>query len=190
MTVMRAYLGSLLVVLSLIACGGTSDTSSQTGGGSSAGGNGSAGHDNGAGASAGNNSAGSNSAGSSSAGSSSAGVGGRIDGTSGSGLGGADVGGTGSGGARTVDARCPAKRPMGACSADDAGLACQYDNFSGCLCYPNMIGTLTSCQQVDPTCSSTTAPTPAAGAGGAAGKVAPPPLQVCSCSASTWSCHF
>ena len=196
MTVMRTYLGCLSVVLSLVACGGTSDTNSQTGGGSSAGGAGSAagggaGHNNGAGASAGG------AAGNTSGGSSSAGVGGR-DGTSGSGVGGTlgnsgsggNGGSGGSGGRTTVDARCPAQRPMGACSADDAGLACQYDNFSGCLCYPNVAGTFTPCQKVDPTCPSTAAPAPADGAGGASGKVAPPPLQVCSCAASTWSCHF
>ena len=185
MTVMRTYLGSLVVVLSLVACGGTSDTSGQTSGGSSAGGTGGAGHDTVAGASAGGT------AGNTSGGSSSAGTGGRRDGTSGTGVGGTFIdGGTGSGGARPVDARCPAKRPMGVCSADDAGLTCQYDNFSGCLCYPNMAGTLTPCQIVDPTCTNTDAPTPAAGAAGASGKIAPPRLQICSCSASAWTCHF
>jgi hypothetical protein len=195
MRVMRTYLGCLtVVVLSLVACGGTSDTSNQSGGGSSAGGAGSAsaGHNNGAGASAGG-AAGNTSGGTSSAGT---GAGGR-DGTSGTGFGGtlgnggsAGSSGSGGSGGRAVDARCPAQRPMGACGADDAGLACQYDNVSGCLCYPSVAGTYTPCQKVDPTCPSTAAPAPADGAGGASGKIAPPPQQVCSCSASAWSCHF
>lgn len=189
MNVMRTYLGSVIVVLSLVACGGTSDTSNQTGGGSSTGGSGSAGQNNGAGASAGG------AAGNTSGGSSSAGTGGRNEGMSGAGVGGTlgssgSSGSSGSGGARTVDARCPAQRPTGACSADDAGLACQYDIFTGCLCFPSVAGTFTPCQKVDPTCPSTPAPAPADGAGGASGKVAPPSQQICSCSASMWSCHF
>ena len=184
MMVMRTCLGSLAVVLSLMACGGTSDSSNQTGGGSSAGGTSSAGHNSGAGTSAGGK-AGNTSGGSSS----SAGTGGRIEGTSGGGVGGTmTVGGTGTGG---VDARCPAKRPMGACSADDAGLACQYDNSSGCLCYPNAPGTFTPCQKVDPTCAiAPTGAAPAPGAGGSTAKIALPPMQICRCASSTWTCSF
>jgi hypothetical protein len=198
MTVMRTYLGCLTVGLSVIVCGGcSSDTCSLTCGESSAGGGGSAGQHNGAGASAGGT------AGNTSGGSSSAGTGGRNEGMSGAGAGGTlgssgsggsggsgSGGSSGSGGARTVDARCPAQRPTGACSADDTGLACPYDNFTGCLCFPSVAGTFTPCQKVDPTCPSTPAPAPADGAGGASGKVAPPPQQICSCSASTWSCRY
>ena len=196
---MRTFFGSLVVVLTLMACEGTSDTSSQTGAGSSAGGsgsssaggNGNGGHDNGAGASAGGTA--SNTSGSSS----SAGRGGRDDGTSGSSVGGTVVviggtasGGTASGGTTSVDARCPAQRPMGTCDAADAGLSCQYDSFSGCLCYPYTTGTFPPCHKVDPTCTSPVAPAPAEGGGGTSGKVAPPPVQTCACSASTWTCHF
>ena len=210
---MRTYLGCFTVGLSLIAGGGcSSDTCSVTCGESPAGGNGSAGHNNGAGASgggaAGNNSGGSTSAGSSSGGSASggsssagttgsggSGVRGTLGGSGGSFTGGSSgsAGSAGSsGGARTVDARCPAQRPMGACSADDTGLACQYENVTGCLCYPNQAGTFTPCQKVNPGCPSTPAPAPAppAGAGGESGKIAPALQQLCTCSASTWSCRF
>jgi hypothetical protein len=189
MTVMRPYLGSLVVVVLAIACGGTSGTSTETGGGSSAGGDASAGS-NGAGASAGGT-AGKTSGGSSNV----AGVGGRTEGSSGSSLGGSGVtagNGNGGSGGGVVDEHCPAMRPMGACTADDAGVACQYDSLSGCLCYPNAAGTLTPCQKVDPTCPAPAAAAAPAdpGAGGGSNKIAPPAQQVCSCAASTWTCHY
>ena len=73
----------------------------------------------------------------------------------------------------------------GACSAEDEGAACQYDSITGCLCQPNVVGSFTPCQKVDPLCPQAPAPAPADGAGGFSGKVAPPVQSVCTCTAPT-----
>ena len=157
---MSQYLGSLVIVLLGVACGGTTDTGNESGGGSSQGGTGHAG-------SGGNSAAGSTAGGS-----------------------------VGTAGGPTVDPRCPARLPSGTCGEQDAGLSCQYDQFTGCLCYgsPNIY---TFCQQVDANCpnigdaggAATTGGASMAGAGGIFAKIAaPPPHQVCTCTAGTWSC--
>jgi hypothetical protein len=176
---MRQYLSSLFVVLLGVACGGTTDTGSEGNAGSSSGGNGNAGTNQGGRSSAG--AAGKASAGSSSGGSSAGSVG-----TAGTGGTLIIIGGTGTGGTGIVNPKCPAHKPMGACSADDVGTACEYEPGSGCLCYPSAPGTFMFCQKVDPNCVFMAA----AGAGGVSAKIALPPHEVCSCVASAWGCTF
>jgi hypothetical protein len=195
---MRQYLSSLVVVLLGIACGGTTDTGDSGSAGSSSGGSGNGGNNHGGSSAAG--SAGKSSAGSSSGGSGTGGRGGTAGGTSGSGgFAGTIIivnAGSSSGGAG--DPRCPDRLPMGTCSAEDAGAACQYEPGSGCLCYPSAPGTFTFCQKVDPTCvyvapgtaGAAAAPPPDPGAGGVSAKIALPPHQVCICNAGTWTCTF
>jgi hypothetical protein len=177
---MRQYLSSLVVVVLGVACGGTTDTGSEGDAGSASGGSSHAGTNQGGSASAGV--AGKTSAGNSSGGSSAGSVG--TAGTGGTLI--IGIAGTGAGGTGTVNPKCPAHMPMGMCSADDAGIACQYEAGSGCLCYPSAPGTFTPCQKVDPTCVFMAS----AGAGGVSAKIALPPHQVCSCVASAWSCPF
>jgi len=166
---MSQYLGSLVLVLLGVGCSGTTDTGNGSGGGTSQGGA----------ASGGNGSAGK-----------------------------ATGGSVSTGGSPTVDPRCPATRPSGTCDAQDAGLSCQYDQFTGCLCFdnPNMFA---FCQHADVNCPNVGSAGnggaaagnggAAAGNGGAAAGnggvggfsakiAAPPPHQVCSCNAGSWSC--
>jgi hypothetical protein len=186
---MSKYSSCLVVVLTAIACGGTTDSGGDSGGGTSSGGNGSAGH-------SGNGSAGKTTGGS-------LGTGGSSTGTSGSSAGGSSAGGSsagGVGGGGTYDPRCPAHLPSGTCGANDNGLRCEYDNFTGCLCYESPPGTFGICQKVDPTCmmmaaeggsgGAAASPPPAPGAGGVSARVALPPHEVCSCNAGTWACTF
>jgi hypothetical protein len=179
---MRQYLSSLVVIVLGVACGGTTDTGSEGDAGSASGGSSHAGTNQGGSSSAG--AAGRASAGRGSGGSSAGSVG-----TAGSGgtliIG---IAGTGTGGTGIVNPKCPAHKPMGMCSADDAGTACEYEPGSGCLCYPTTPGSFTFCQKVDPNCVFM-APA-AAGAGGVSAKIALPPHEVCSCLASAWSCTF
>lgn len=195
---MRQYLSSLVVVLLGVACGGTTDTGDQGVAGSSAGGTSSGGNTGSAGTNLGGSAAagtaGKASAGSSSGGASTGGVG-----TAGAGgtiiiIGNGGTAGVGTGGSGVVDPKCPAHVPMGVCSADDVGIACQYDASSGCLCYPSAPGSYTLCQKVDPTCvymtpAAAPAPPPE-GTGGVTAKIALPPREVCTCVGSTWTCTF
>ncbi len=186
---MSKYLGSLVLVLLGVACGGTTDTGDAAGGGTSQGGANAGGHDSGGSVSSAGKASGGDSA--------TGGSGGSINVAGSIGNGGA------SGGSGTVDPRCPAERPMGACMAADSGLACQYDNFTNCLCYSTAPGTFTICQKVDPTCPSSGGAAGVAGAGGgvanmagAAGtggvsaKIALPPHLICSCTGSAWNCTY
>lgn len=195
---MSKYLGSLIVVLLGVACGGTTDTGDQSGGGTAADGGTAAG-----GSSAGHNSGGSSSgtAGKAAGGSvgtdGGMGTGGGIIGTSGSvgtggsidraGAGGAGGASGGAAGGPTVDPRCPAHRPAGVCPADDTGVRCEYENYTNCLCYPTPPGYYAPCQRVDQTCTATS---PDPGAGGISAKIAVPPKEVCGCASGTWSCGF
>jgi hypothetical protein len=191
---MRQYLSSLVIVMLGIACGGTTGTDDSGGAGSSAGGSASAGNNQGGSSAAGTastagkTSGGSSSGGSSSGGSISVGGFGGVIVTAGTSSGGISSGGTG-----VVNPDCPAHVPMGACSADDANVSCQYDPNTGCLCYPSAPGTFYPCQKVDPTCTymaPAAAPPPAEGTGGFSAKVALPPHQVCRCTATMWTCSY
>jgi hypothetical protein len=206
---MSKYLGSLVVVLSVVACGGATDTPFTSNGGTSAGGTSTGGDSGGSSSSAGKASGGDiATAGSVSSGGS--GVGGSIvaAGSGGVSSGGVSSGGVNSGGissggvsgAGTVDPRCPAHRPMGMCKAADTGLNCQYDYFSQCLCYATPVGSFGPCQKVDPTCvfdngaagaggSAGAGTAGSAGAGGISAKIALPPHLACSCSAMNWVCN-
>jgi hypothetical protein len=204
---MRQYVSSLVVVVLGIACGGTTDTGDEGGAGSASGGTGTAGSHQGGSAAAGaagKTSAGSNSGGSSAGSVGTAGAGGAVIGHAGTSSGGISSGGIstggistgGTGGTGTVNPKCPAHAPMGACSADDANVSCQYEPGTGCLCYPSAPGTYTPCQKVDPSCvyvAPTAAPAPApppSGTGGVTAKIALPPHEVCSCVAQTWNCTY
>jgi len=193
---MRQYLSSLVVVVLGVACGGTTGSDDSGGAGSSAGGSA---------ASAGSNHGGSSTAGTTStagkaSGGSNSGGGGSGGNNSGGGITVAGTGGsivtagTGSGGTGVVNPDCPARVPVGVCSADDANVACEYDPSTGCLCYPSAPGTFTPCNKVDPTCTymatPAAAPPPDAGAGGVTAKIALPPHQVCRCTATMWMCTF
>jgi hypothetical protein len=181
---MSKYLSCLVVVLTGIACGGTTDSGDGSDGGTSAGGSSGTGH------------GGSSSAGKSSGGSVS--TGGAGSGSGGTGSGGVIMNGgatTGGFGGATFDPRCPPHLPSGACAATDTGLKCEYDNFTGCLCYTSQPGSFGICQKVDSTCTNaggaaSAAPPPDAGTGGISAKVALPPHEICSCNAATWTCNF
>lgn len=178
---MSKYLGSLIVVVLAVACGGAADTGVESGGGSAQGGS-DAGSD--PGGSAGKGGGGANHAGGNAGGSN---AGGSNPG--GSNAGGSSAGGSSAGGSRSYDPRCPAHQPTGVCSAADAGLSCQYELGSGCLCYPQPAGVFGLCERVDPSC--TYVPPGAAGAGGVGGfsaKVALPPRLLCGCSSEMWVC--
>jgi hypothetical protein len=201
---MSQKLAPLLAITLALACGGTTQGSSEGGdGGNGQGGNGQGGR----------NTGGSSSAGTHTGGSASAGAGGA---------GGSIVSGGdgGVGGALSYDPRCPARVPSGPCSFEPA-LNCEYHFYTGCLCYnsPNMYSI---CQQVDPTCmyeaggaggaaaggaggaaagasgaAQMAAPAPSeAGTGGISFKVALPPQKKCLCSppppgsnmAGMWTC--
>ncbi len=106
------------------------------------------------------------------------------------------VGGFGGfGGIGTLDPRCPPLLPSGECEGD-VTLSCQYDDYTGCLCYsppPNYV----LCQLVDPTCPNDAgaggATPPEAGTGGVGGfstKVVLPPKMTCRCTESMWACGF
>lgn len=171
-----------------VACGGSTGSDTPGGAGSSAGGSSSAGSNHGGSATAGTtSSAGKASGGSSSGGSVNvAGAGGAVIGNAGSAS-------AGSGGTGVLNPDCPARAPMGVCTADDAGLKCEYDPNTGCLCYPSAPGSYTPCQKVNPGCVyQAPAPAPAedAAAGGVSGKIALPPHQYCSCSGTNWTCTF
>lgn len=209
---MRRYLGPLVLMFLGIACGGTTDSGDQqNGGGSSSGGSSSAGAHTGGSAGA----ASGGSAGQASGGSNSAGSGGSIIIGSGgiSTGGGITVGGSGGSGGGVVDARCPAQRPMGTCNADDAGLRCEYESFSVCLCYMSTPGSYLPCQKVDPQCPNSSVGgaggaaaagaggaggaaaagaggAAAAGAGGISAKIAVAPREVCSCTTAGWVCGY
>lgn len=170
---MAKRIASLMVALLAAACSGTTGTSDPSGGGAASGGTSSGGV-----ASGGTNSAGTNStAGKSSGGSVS------------------------SGGSGSADERCPAKFPMGMCDAEEADLSCQYDRFTGCLCYAPP-GVFAYCQQVDTMCTLATgnggsagtagaADAGSAGIGGISTKIAIAPTpQVCTCSSGSWACTF
>lgn len=173
---MAKYLGSVVVVLLGVACGGTTDINDPSGGGASAGGAGSGGKN--AGGSAGTT----------------GGIGMGGSAVTG-GFGGAGgVAGSGGIGGKWVDPRCPEQRPMGECR--EAGLACRYDQFNGCLCYSGVYG---FCDQVDPDCPNGSSAggvgggPPAARAqdtGGFSTKIAVPPQQLCTCLNSSWNCSF
>jgi len=174
---MSKYLGPLVVVMLVVACGGTTDTPGSSNGGTTAGGT---------------NAGGSNNSGGSSA-----------SGSAGKATGGDIAVGGGGGGGGTLDLRCPAHRPSGVCAGADTGLNCQYDYFSQCLCYTTAPGTFSLCQKVDPTCTMSSAGGAAgaggiaeaggaagmAGIGGIAAKIALPPRLACSCSAMSWVCN-
>ena len=207
---MRRYLGPLVLMFLGIACGGTTDSGDQqNGGGSSS----SAGAHTGGSAGA----ASGGSAGQASGGSNSAGSGGIIIGSGGISTGGGiTVGGSGGSGGGVVDARCPAQRPMGTCNADDAGLRCEYESFSVCLCYMSTPGSYLPCQKVDPQCPNSSVGgaggaaaagaggaggaggaaaagaggAAAAGAGGISAKIAVAPREVCSCTTAGWVCGY
>jgi hypothetical protein len=180
---MSKFLSCVVVVLTGIACGGTTDTGDGSSGGTSAGGS-NTGH------------GGSGTAGKSSGGS--VGTGGASSGSGGTGSGGVIMNGgatTGGFGGATFDPRCPSHLPNGACDASDSGLKCEYDNFTGCLCYTSQPGSFGICQKVDPTCTNAggaaSAGSPSdGGSGGISAKVALPPHEICSCSAETWACTF
>jgi hypothetical protein len=94
------------------------------------------------------------------------------------------------GGTGSVDPRCPSKAPSGACGPELAGLVCQYEPGSNCLCYPTPIGVYLPCTKVDPTC---TAATPGeGGSGGFSTKIALPPDYKCTCypMSSSWTCGY
>jgi hypothetical protein len=189
---MPKCLTAFFFVLLGVACGGTTDSGEETGGGSSQGGA-SGGH-------AGNGTAGKakggsvGTSGSVGTGGSSSGDGGAIS------FGGSVIiagnGNLGGFGGSTVNPNCPPRRPMGACTDEDAGAACQYDQFTGCLCYAP--SAFAYCQKVDPTCTAAgTAGAPAAapppadpGVGGFSTNIALPPQQVCRCAAGMWTCTF
>lgn len=176
---MAKYLGSVVVVLLGVACGGTTDINDPSGGGASAGGAGSGGKN--AGGSAGTTGG--------------IGMGGSaVTGGFGGAGGSMVVAGSGGIGGKWVDPRCPEQRPMGECR--EAGLACRYDQFNGCLCYSGVYG---FCDQVDPDCPNGSSAggvgggPPAARAqdtGGFSTKIAVPPQQLCTCLNSSWNCSF
>jgi hypothetical protein len=198
-----------LVVLG-VGCGGTSETNDTSGGGSSQGGTSDAGGNMNTGGSA-------NTGGHVSAGGSANTAGSVNRGGSVSNGGSLNTGGiVSSGGSGSADPRCPAKMPTGMCDTADAGLSCQYDQFSNCLCYS--AGLYSYCQLVDSMCTFATGSAGAAGAGGAgtggaahggaanagaagsAGSVgaggfqakiaAPPQHEVCTCNAGAWTCNL
>jgi hypothetical protein len=176
---MSKYLGSVVVVLLGVACGGTTDINDPSGGGATMGGAGSGGKN--GGGSAGKSSGGSIAMGGSLAVGGFGGVGGGVV-----------VAGNGGVGGKWVDSRCPERLPMGECRER---VTCQYDQFNGCLCYSGSSYGL--CDQVDPYCpngSSAGGAPPAApaqdGDGGFSTKIAVPPQQLCSCVNGTWSCSF
>jgi hypothetical protein len=177
---MSKYLGSGVLVLLAVACGGTTDIDDPSGGGSSAGGAGVGGKSNGG------------SAGKATAGS--VGMGGSI-GTSGAGGSVVTAGSGGLGGGKSVDPRCPTRIPMGACK--DAMLSCEYEQFTGCLCYSEPGNFSGFCDKVDPYCpngggtgGAPPAAPEAAGIGGITVKIALPPQQICACVNGNWSCSF
>ena len=120
-----------------------------------------------------------------------------------------------SGGGGSVDPRCPNRHPSGTCDADDAGLTCQYDQYTGCLCYSSS-GIYGYCQQVDVNCQfmasagtggsagaeaggsggtaaggETPGGTDSGGVGGFQAKIAaPPPRELCTCDAGNWICSI
>jgi len=188
---MSKYLSSVVVVSMAIACGGTTNTSDEARGGTSSGG-----------ASSGGKSAGGESSGGSTGKAGSVGTGGSGGsiGIAGSiSVGGAIVvAGSGSGGAAggpSVDPRCPAQRATGACTTEETGASCEYDVYSGCLCYSTLSNVYALCTKVDPACGtggSASAPPPPAdeGIGGFSVKIALPPHQRCSCTGGNWTCTF
>jgi hypothetical protein len=179
---MSKCLGSMVIVLLGIACGGTTDSGEPSGGGASTGGA------NGAGTSSGGV------AGKATGGMS---LGGSISVSGATGWGGSisTAGSVGAGGG-TVDPRCPARYPTGQCSAEAEGALCYYEQFAGCLCYSTP-GISSFCTKVDPLCPNSgaggaqAAPPPAdAGSGGISTKIALPPRQICSCVNGAWACSF
>jgi len=191
---MSHKLASLFAVSFALACGGTTQGSIETGndGGTNQGGTNTGGT-----SSAGTHSGGTSSAGTHSGGTVSAGAGG---------VGGSIItgGDAGAGGALTYDPRCPPRAPSGGTCDFQPALNCEYNYFSGCLCYDSL-NAFSFCQQVDPTCmyeaggaggaTSTGgaagaggavpmgAPAPSeAGAGGISAKVALPPQKKCMCA--------
>jgi hypothetical protein len=73
-------------------------------------------------------------------------------------------------------------------------LSCEYDQFTGCLCYSGSYG---FCERVDPECPNNGgaggAPPAAPAQGGSGGfsvKIALPPQQICSCANGSWTCNF
>jgi hypothetical protein len=196
---MSKYLSSLTLVLMGIACGGTTDTGDESGGGTSSGGKTAGGQSNGGSNQGGSvGTSGSVGTGGSVGTSGSVGTGGSLGLAGSIGVGGTiATGGTANvGGFGSVDPRCPARRPTGVCTPEQSGFACQYDQYTGCLCYSNPAILYGLCNQVDPTCASggaaaTPPPAPAeGGAGGISTKIALPPHQICSCSGGNWLCTF
>jgi hypothetical protein len=183
---MSLKLASLFAVTFALACGGTTQGSidNTNDGGTSQGGTNAAGTSSG-----GTHSGGTSSGGTHSGGTVSAGAGG----TGGSIVTGGDAG---AGGSLTYDPRCPPRAPMGGACDFNPALDCEYNYFSGCLCYDSA-NMFSICQQVDPTCmyqppsntggtggaSQMAAPAPSeAGAGGITAKVALPPQKKCMCA--------
>jgi hypothetical protein len=201
MTKHIALLGALLTA---VACGGTTDNGNgpfdggaSSGGGTSSGAagkssSGSSGTS--AGASQGGAGSSSGSTGSSGATHGGASSGGAVNGgvanggvanggvpNGGVANGGVSNGGVSSGGSPSVDPRCPATTPSGACN--DEGLKCEYNPRNGCLC-ANSPSVVTFCQQVDQSCTGPIRE----GSGGFAAKIAVPAHQRCTCSADKWTC--
>ena len=174
---MSKVVGSWVVVLLSVACGGASGGEAQGGsapnGGSPSAGGASGGH-----------------GGSASAGTASGGA------TSGGTSGIAGAGGVTSGGvtfAGVADPRCPSRQPAGECTEEQAGVSCQYDVTAGCLCATSPASCFGACLLVDPTCPSMAAGGAGGASGGAGGgseKAAPPPRHLCACSSGSWLCNF
>lgn len=185
---MSRFLSALVVVLTGIACGGTSTTSDESGGGTSSGGKSSAG-ESGGGSTGKAGSVGKGGSGGSIGIAGSIGIGGTLH------IGGSGGVTAGAGGGGTVDPRCPAQRATGVCSADEAGVSCEYDAYTGCLCYSVPANGFALCTKVDPACpngGAAGAPPPPAdeGVGGFSVKIALPPHQICSCTSGNWACAF
>ena len=177
---LSSSLAALAVVLFAVACSGSNETSSETGGASQGGSS----H-------AGNN-----------------GTSGKATGGSVANGGSINAGGSVATGGTTFDPSCPDTQPSGSCDAQDEGISCQYDEFTGCLCYSSTYG---YCQQVDPTCPSAGGTGGTGGTGGAGGAggasdaggagaggvggfqakiAAPPPRNMCSCADGAWGCNL
>jgi hypothetical protein len=198
---MTKAFSSLSLVILAIACGGASEVGDGTGdGGTSSGGSSNQG-----GSSAGKSAGGTHSTAGTSNVAGTIGVGGAIA-----------MGGSGVGGG-TVDERCPIMQPSGACSMQSEGASCQYDQFSGCLCYTQPAGIYAGfCQKVNPNCpndipmggTGAGGSDPLGGTGGTAGvggiggfsaKIAfpggaagvpAPSRMTCSCSGGNWLCSY
>ncbi|HYP90662.1 MAG TPA: hypothetical protein VEQ59_20970 [Polyangiaceae bacterium] len=193
----------LVVVTTLVACGGSTGTAdpseagSTSASGSSAGGNSGAGDGGKATSGAGGVKPGTaGSGGVTQGGVSSGGVSNAGSSNGGISSAGISSGGISSGGAggMSIDPRCPPQAPEGTCVYE--GASCEYSLLNSCLCYPSPPNTFTPCTQADPTCKASggaggasPAPPPG-GTGGINTKIAAPSHHRCTCTDSAWSCVY